>query len=230
MLAQHLKMFSTLICLLPLLVATVNTYAEGGKIIKWVDEKGVTHYGDSMPAKDAGRDSSLINSRGIEVKRNQPLKSQANNPAAENLDKEAMEQQRRDRTLRAAYTTENEIDLARDRNLQMDEAAVQGLQQRLLTAQGHLEANKKIADGFNKRKKPVPPDLAQDIKTNQTEIANVEAQITQRRAAMDATRQRFDNDKRRFIELKSGDSGTPLPAPTPTPAAPAAKPAPAAAR
>jgi hypothetical protein len=224
MLAQHLKMFSTLICLLPLLMATGNTCAESGKIIKWVDEKGVTHYGDSMPAKDAGRDNSVINSRGIEVKRNQPLKAQAKTPAAEALDKEAMEQQRRDRTLRASYTTENEIDLARDRNLQMDEAALQGLQQHLLTAQGHLEANKKIADGFNKRKKPVPPDLVQDIKANQAEIASVEEQITQRRAAMDATRQRFDNDKRRFMELKSGDSGTPLPASAP---APAAKPVPA---
>jgi hypothetical protein len=222
--ATHLRIFSTLICLLPLLLANGNTCADGGKIIKWVDEKGVTHYGDSMPAKDAGRDSSVINSRGMEVKRNQPLKSQAKNAAAENLDKEAMEQQRRDRTLRAAYTTENEIDLARDRNLQMDEAALQGLQQHLITANGHLEANKKIAEGFNQRKKPVPPDLAQDIKGNQAEIVNVEAQITQRRAAMDATRQRFDNDKRRFIELKSSDSNTPLPAP----AAPATKPAPAA--
>ena len=219
--ATRLKIFSTLICLLPLLLANGKTYADGGKIIKWVDEKGVTHYGDSMPAKDAGRDSSVINSRGIEVKRDQPLKSQAKNAATENLDKEAMEQQRRDRTLRAAYTTENEIDLARDRNLQMDEAALQGLQQHLITAQGHLAANKKIAEGFNTRKKPVPPDLAQDIKGNQAEIANVEAQITQRRAAMDATRQRFDNDKRRFIELKSSDSNTPLPAS----AAPAAKPA-----
>jgi hypothetical protein len=219
--ATRLKIFSTLICLLPLFLANGNTCAEGGKIIKWVDEKGVTHYGDSMPARDAGRDSSVINSRGIEVKRNQPLNSQAKNPATENLDKEAMEQQRRDRTLRAAYTTENEIDLARDRNLQMDEAAVQGLQQHLLTAQGHLETNKKIADGFNKRKKPVPPDLAQDIKDNQTEIAKVEDQIAQRRATMDATRQRFDNDKRRFIELKSSDSNIPLPAP----AAPTAKPA-----
>jgi hypothetical protein len=222
--APRLKIFSTLICLLPLFLATGKTCAEGGKIIKWVDEKGVTHYGDSMPAKDAGRDNSVINSRGMEVKRNQPLKSQAKNAAAENLDKEAMEQQRRDRTLRAAYTTENEIDLARDRNLQMDEAAVQGLQQHLITAQGHLEANKKTAEGFNKRKKPVPPDLAQDLKDNQAEIANVEAQIAQRRATMDATRQRFDNDKRRFVELKSGDSNTPLPAPAP---APAAKPAPA---
>src|SRR5437899_2976985 len=119
----RLKIFSTLICLLPLFLVHGNTYADGGKIIKWVDEKGVTHYGDSMPAQDSSRDSSVINSQGLVVKRNQPLKSQAKNPAAENLDKEAMEQQRRDRTLRAAYTTENEIDLARDRNLQMDEAA-----------------------------------------------------------------------------------------------------------
>lgn len=225
MLVLRLRIFSTLICLLPLFLATGNTCAESGKIIKWVDAKGVTHYGDSMPAQDSSRDNSVINAQGVVVKRNQPLKSQAKTPAAENLDKEAMEQQRRDRTLRAVYTTENEIDLARDRNLQMDEAALQGLQQHLVGVQGRLEANKKLAEGFNKRKKPVPPDLTQDLNDNQAEIAKIEEQITQRRAAMDATRQRFDNDKRRFVELKSGDSNTPLPAPAPAPTVPAAKPA-----
>lgn len=207
--ALHLRLFSALVCVLPLFLAHGNACAESGKIIKWVDEKGATHYGDSMPAQYAGRGNSVINAQGMVVQRNQPFKPLANTPAAENPDKEAMEQQRRDRTLRAAYTTENEIDLARDRNLQMDEATLEGLQQHLGAAQSHLAANKKLAEGFNTRKKPVPPDLTQDLKNNQAEIASIEHQIAQRRASMNATRQRFDNDKRRFVELKSGGSSTP---------------------
>ncbi|MEO8418980.1 MAG: DUF4124 domain-containing protein [Methylophilaceae bacterium] len=204
-----MRLISALICVLPLFLAHGNAYAEGGKIIKWVDEKGVTHYGDSMPAQEAGRGNSVINAQGRVVQRNQPFQPQAKTSAAENPDKEAMEQQRRDRTLRAAYTTENEIDLARDRNLQMDEAALEGLKQHLGATQSQLEANKKLAEGFNNRKKPLPPDLTQYLKNNQAEIASIEAQITQRRASMDATRQRYDNDKRRFVELKSGSPNTP---------------------
>ncbi len=216
--ALHLRLVSALICVLPLFLAHGNAYAESGKIIKWVDEKGVTHYGDSMPAQEAGRGNSVINAQGRVVQRNQPFQPQAKTPATENPDKVAMEQQRRDRTLRAAYTTENEIDLARDRNLQMDEAALEGLQQRLGTTQSQLEANKKLAEGFNNRKKPLPPDLAQYLKNNQAEIASIEEQITRRRTSMDATRQRFDNDKRRFVELKSGGSNATLTNPAPAPA------------
>lgn len=169
-----------------------------GSIIKWVDDKGVTHYGDSLPAQYSGRDNSVINSQGILIKRNQSVK------ADEKLqDEVSVEQQRRDRALLATFTTEQEIDLARDRNMQMDNTALQSLQQRVQNAKGHLAANQKIADGFVQRKQVVPADLTNDLKDNQAEIAKLEEQISQRRKSMQATQKRFDDDKRRFGELKA---------------------------
>ena len=171
------------------------------KIIKWVDEKGITHYGDTMPSQYSGRDNSIISNQGVVLKHNQQAK-----PQAENLDKENLEQQRRDYALIATYTTHQEIDLARDRNLQADEIAVQGLQQNMVTAKARLATNQKTAQSYTARKKPVPVDLTQDLQANQVKISKIEAQITQRQTNMDATRQRFESDKRRFTELKSGES------------------------
>jgi hypothetical protein len=216
-----------------LVLACSPAWADG-RIVKWVDEKGVTHYGDSVPVQYSGRDNSELNRQGRVVKRNKAGNSQANKAVVEEA-KASVEQQRHDSALLATYTTEQEFDLARDRNLQMDEAAVQGLNQRMGSAKDRLAATKKIADGFNQRKKPVPPYVTQDLKENQNEIAKIETQIAEKQQSMDATRQRFEKDKQRFIELKR-DPNAPPPvaapvsaaAPAPSPAPEAAKPAPSA--
>jgi len=166
------------------------------KIIKWVDDKGMTHYGDTLPTQFSNK-NSVINSQGITIQRNDP-KSQSMEESPE-----VTEQKRKDRALMASFTNENEIDLARDRHLQMDEITVQGLQQRRVTATKQLESNKKFADGFKQRNKPVPPDLDQDLKDNQAEIGRIDAQIKQQADIMDATRKRFAADKQRFIDLKA---------------------------
>jgi len=167
------------------------------KIIKWVDDKGVTHYGDTLPAQFANK-NSVINSQGITIQRNDPRSSQSTEESPE-----AIEQQRKDRALMASFTNEQEIDLARDRHLQMDEITVQGLQQRRVTAVKQLDSNRKFADGFKQRNKPIPPDLTQDLKDNQAEIGRIDTQIKQQQDIMDATRKRFAADKQRFIDLKA---------------------------
>jgi hypothetical protein len=182
-------------------------HAERG-IVKWVDDKGITHYGDSIPPQYSGRSNSVINKQGRVVKQNKPVNVEATTADDAEIKANA-EQKRHDRALLAAYTTEEEFDLARDRHLQTDEAAVQGLQQRIVSTKERLDANKKTADRFIKRKKPVPDDVLQDIKGNETEIARVETQIKDRKQSMEATRQRFDNDKQRFIELKRDPTAPP---------------------
>jgi hypothetical protein len=173
-------------------------HAGGGKIHKWVDEKGVTHYGDKMPAKDVHRDNSVLNNQGVVIKRNQ-----VSNIKDNEVDETLLEQRRRDRALRASYTTEQEIDLARDRSLQMDEVSIQALEQRKTGALKRLETNQKNIDGFNKRGKPVPEDLSKDSSDIKAEIARIDDQITHRKASMDATHKRFNEDKKRFIEIKA---------------------------
>ncbi|HLD09029.1 MAG TPA: DUF4124 domain-containing protein, partial [Methylophilaceae bacterium] len=158
-------------------------------IVKWVDEKGVTHYGDSVPAQYSGRDNSELDQQGRVIKRNKAIDSQAIKAAEEA--KSSVEQRRHDSALLAAYTSEQEFDLARDRNLQTDEAAVEGLNQHMSGAKDRLAATKKIADGFNRRKKPVPPYVTQDLKNHQDEIAKIGTQIAERQQSMEATRQRF---------------------------------------
>jgi hypothetical protein len=187
------------------LVSAADNKQSSGKILKWVDEKGVTHYGDTVPAQYSNRDSTEMNKQGVVIKRNHVINPQNNS----NDNQQALEQQRRDRALKAAYTNEEEIDLAKERNLQMDEASILGLQQSLTGAKNRLNANKKAVEGYQKRKKPVPDDINKEMKETQAEITKIEGQIAERRKAIEATKQRFDNDKLRFRELTERDSPHP---------------------
>jgi len=166
------------------------------KIIKWVDEKGVTHYGDVQPSEYNNK-NSVLNARGMVIQ-NHDVKTQTPVDTPEQ-----QEQQRKDKALLASYTTQEEIDLALERHLQMDEITTQGLLVRKTSVQKQLTANKKTADGFVTRKKEVPADLTQDIKSNEAEIAHIDAQMKQQKASSEASKQRFAADKQRFIELKS---------------------------
>ena len=189
-------------------VSAADNKQGSGKILKWVDEKGITHYGDTVPAQYSNRDSTEMNKQGVVIKRNHVVNPQ--NSGIE--DQQAIEQQRRDRALKAAYTSEEEIDLAKERNLQMDEASILGLQQSLNGAMSRLTANKKTAESYQKRKKPLPEDVARELKETQAEMSKIEGQIAERRKAIEATKQRFENDKLRFRQLTQKDSSqTPEP-------------------
>jgi hypothetical protein len=172
--------------------------ADNKKILKWVDDKGITHYGDSIPSQYADRDNSEINAQGITIRKNHIKPKEQTVLEIANQD-----QTRRDRALLASYTTEQEIDLARDRNLQMDLIAIDGLKQRHESVSKKLADNQKLADGFNTRKKPIPQFLADNLQDNQAELAKIDIQLKSHQDNMDAVRQRFDNDKQRFINLKA---------------------------
>jgi hypothetical protein len=189
------------ILIITLMLANGWAGAEGKRIKKWVDEEGVTHYGDVLPPSYAGEQTTEMNSQGITVKRKPPPGNPKHKQA---VHREMTDQERRDKALLDSFTTEKEIDLARDRNLQMDQAAVQSLKLRLSEAENRLQkTNDSIAES-SKNKKTVPADLIETQKLQQSEIKKIQEQITQKQASMDATRTRFDNDKQRFIELKSG--------------------------
>ena len=57
-------------CLAVALLCSVGCLAhaeERRAAYKWVDEKGVAHYGDRIPAEYARKESAVLNKQGVEV-------------------------------------------------------------------------------------------------------------------------------------------------------------------
>lgn len=182
-----------LLCLVQLAHAE-NT----SRIVKWKDEKGVTHYGDKIPPQYADRENSLINRQGVTVKHNKPANYQEQ---AQDLAR--LEQDKKDKALLGAFTNADEIDLARDRNIQLDLIALENLNQDKSLSQKQFAENKKLADGFIKRKKPIPADLNADLTENRAEVIKIDQRIIERKQVIENTRKRFDEDKKRYLELKN---------------------------
>ena len=130
-----------------LLVLSGAAYADGKKIVKWVDSNGVTHYGDKLPAQEAGRSNSEMNNQGIVVKKN--VVANKKNDVADQL---KLDQERKEKILLASYTKPEEIDLARDRNLQLDQAAIQALTQQKINVTARTARINKTLAGFQARK------------------------------------------------------------------------------
>ncbi|MPS47645.1 MAG: DUF4124 domain-containing protein [Methylobacillus sp.] len=176
--------------------AATESKQPSGKIMKWVDEQGITHYGDTLPPQYSGKESS-ISPRGL------PQTDAGNSTPSEPPGKES-EQARRDRTLQAIYSSEHEIDRARDRNLEMDQAMLEGLEQRKLSVTARLQALKNTETGYSKRGQPLPKEFKKDVKSTLLEIGKIDEQIAERKHHMETMRSRFEADKKRFIELKTG--------------------------
>lgn len=174
-----------------------QAYAEDAKkMMKWKDEKGVTHYSDRIPPQYSNRESTVINRQGITVKQNKPISQQE-----QALALEKQEQDRKDKALLGAFTSADEIDLARDRHLQTDQDILNNMVMQKNNATTKLANNQKTIATLTKQKKAIPADLLADIKLNQTEISQHEQSITQHKQAMELTRNRYDADKARFIAI-----------------------------
>ena len=177
----------------------LNSYAAAEtRIVKWVDKDGVTHYGDKNPMPDAAKRTSELNKDGIVVKRIEPK----NNNTAE-IEKLNKEQSRHDAALLASYSTEKEIDIAQERNTKIDEIAVDTLSQKLEGLNQRLAKNSAAEAYFIKKKKPVPENIKHERQAILADATDTEQQITKKKADIEATRQRFQSDKTRYVELKA---------------------------
>ena len=193
---------SALLCLV--LCITSAAHAEStARIVKWKDEKGVTHYGDKIPPQYANRENSLINKQGITMQQN---KAEVPQDKAAELAK--LEQEKKDRALLGTFTNADEIDLTRDRNLEPDLLALKNLQQDRAVAQKKLDKINAVAESYAKSKKPLPANVLDEIKTNKTELAKIDQRINERQQAIDSIRKRFDDDKKRYLLLRNQGNPT----------------------
>lgn len=178
-----------------------SAIADTNKIVKWVDSDGITHYGDKLPSQEAGRNNTEMRNNGIVIKQNIRVDKKT-----EILDQQKeqgkLAQERADKVLLASYTKPEEIDLACERNLQMDHAALQSLAQNKQNAANRVAHNKKMAQAFQAKDNPIPDNLAEKLKQSQFELNSINKQIAQRKQNIEATRKRYAEEKNRFIALK----------------------------
>lgn len=174
------------------------------KLYKWVDDQGVTHYGETIPPEYAGKSRSELDKSGREKESAKAVierPSEQDEEKKREANKAAEEQRRFDRTILDTYTSVKEIELARTRNLQQVDARINTLNSSLNTANANLVELQKEADSYAGRNKPVPPSLQQDMLMAQERVAKLNRDMEKPKAEQNAINARYDAYKVRFIEL-----------------------------
>ena len=209
---KPLYIFRNAALLLLFAILSVTAYAA---MYKWVDEHGVTHYGDSIPPEYRNKANIELNQRGVIIKKNDAALTPEQIKAKEEelaKRKQAKETNRRDSVLLGTYSSAEEIDLARDRNLKQIEQVVKDTQAQLMSVQDELDASRKHAAAYKQENKPVPDPLQMDIETLEKNKQDLEVAIVQKRSDAEALRARFEEEKKRYIELTQGAPASAKPA------------------
>jgi hypothetical protein len=172
--------------------------ATGPVTYKCVDDRGKIYYSDQF-TPECGQTQEL-NRQGRVVKKHETAK-----PAADGTGgaKDSAERQRRDRALMATYTSEEEIEVARDRSLAIPLQAVKTAENRLDKANDQLFDLKSQADRLAGQQKAIPPNLLEEIDVKQKEISALEAELQQKKSYAESVRAKYEADKLRYRELKT---------------------------
>ena len=177
------------------------------KMYKWVDDKGTTHYGETIPPEYANKNRTELDKAGRVVEKKEVLTPEARRAneqaeAKKHADEEAaLESKRRDKALVNTYSNEHEIDLARSRNLQQIEARINSINSQLKTANGNLLNFQKEAGTLKKAGKAIPATLQDDLQESQVRADKLKQDFDKAAAEKTAIEARYDADKARYKEL-----------------------------
>ncbi len=171
------------------------------RMYKCVDANGKVYYSDKLNPDCA--QGSELNRQGVVMPKKKVANPAQRSKADVGVDsKDSQHQERRDRALMATYTTEEEIDAARDRSLAIPAQATKSVESKLDKINGQLTELKNQADALAAQKKPLPSRLLEDVNAHQKELARIEADLAQRKVQADSISAKFEADKLRFRELK----------------------------
>lgn len=201
-------------------------------LYKCVDEKGVTHYGDTMPPQCSKKAITEMSQQGSVVKQYEApltpeqLKAQAEDrERRRDTDKRIAELKLKDNALLATYGSEREFDVARDKDLATLDARKKTLTSRNEDVDKQLakytnemdfykagksksakgKDGKEGKDGKDaKDTKEAPPQLVQDYNRAKNDRVTLDAEIAKIDGDRAAITARYDTEKIRWKKLKSG--------------------------
>lgn len=208
-----MNVMKTLMCLF--LLAAVPA---GAEVYRWVDENGVVHYGDRVPPNAASRDRDVLNERGIRLqslpgeKTPEERAVEAERQAAE-AERRADRQRRadRDRVLLTTYLSVAEIEMLRDRRLELIDAQMRLTRQHLDNLRMRQESLHEEAARFDyppgsgPDKPPIPVNLEAEMVDVDNSVRRYEILLRGRETERANLTAQFADDIGRFRELKGLD-------------------------
>ena len=193
--------------LLPLAASATET---AQKLYRWVDNDGVVHYGDSIPAEYADLERHVVNNHGITVdvmRAKRTAEEIAEEKRQDDLRLRRDLQRRQDMALLATYLSVDEIVLHRDRRVELFQAQARVTELYLSNLMRRLDGLQEEASLYRPYStdpdaEMIDPDLAGDLVTTKDTIERHQGNLQRFHEDEQNIIERFDGDIDRFKKLK----------------------------
>lgn len=175
---------------------------------KWTDDQGVVHYSDKAPLETPSKGATVLDKQARPVKEIEPpltpeqTKAKADEEArARSLAKARDEQARKDKALMQSYTSENEIELARNRALSTINAQIKSAQ----VFSADLARRKKVlaARKESYAGKPIPIELERESASVDAELSRQNILVRQKQEEQAMVTAKYDAIKQRWLEIQA---------------------------
>ena len=196
-----------------ILLAAIPAHA----LYKCTDDKGVTHYGDTMPPQCDKKPIVEMSQQGSVVRKiDAPLtpaqlKEIDDNRVRNKVKNDLMAVQKlRDNALLSTYGAEREFDVARDKDIAELESRRATLTARSGDVDKNLEKLNNDLEFYQAGKsktakaKEAPPMLVQEQKRAANDALSIRAEVEKIDKAKEEIRLRYDSEKARWKRLKGG--------------------------
>lgn len=201
--------FFTATALLFLLPA-LATAQQSKKTYRWEDAAGVPSYGDSVPPEAAEQKKEVLNDAGITVDTIRGKKTEAEKAeeARQLRIAEQREVQRRaDQALLATYLSVEEIEMHRDRRVELFQAQARVTELYLKNLRNRqdwlqMSASKYRPYSDDPNAEMITPDLLDDLNETKDTIARHEQNLKRYKREENDMNERFEKDISRFRRLK----------------------------
>jgi hypothetical protein len=185
------------------------------KLYKWVDENGIVHYGDHVPAEYSKAERQVLNEQGVPIKTLQKeltpeeMAAELRRIEGESAKSKAMARaNERDRILLLSYLNVGEIEMLRDQRISTLEGQLKVNEHYVGSLRNQLIELELRAKDYNYPFDPdstlpqLPDELAQNLLDTVDQLGRREAESQRIREEQAEIQAQFDADIARFRELK----------------------------
>jgi len=188
--------------------AAANSPTTPSQTYRWTDDKGVVHYGDSVPSEYSQKEQSVLNGQGVEIGHVAGHKSGAELAQQAQAEALALQRAQHDQTLLSTYVSAKDIEALRDERLaqidgqiQASSTYIESLATRLGALQERAMQFKPYSDEPNARR--MPDEVAEELVRTANEVRNQRNALEAKRTEQATLRAQFEADIQRFRELTS---------------------------
>ena len=198
-----------------LLAITVSAFAQtkDSKHYKVVDDDGTIYYGDSVPPELTDYDKEVLNDHAVTIDRIEGRKTEEELAAEREAEKQRVARElqlRADKALLATYLSVEEIQMHRDRRIELFQAQSRVTELYLRNLERQLEKLEREASRFapysdDPDAEIIDPDLVSHISETKGTISRHEDNLQKFQSEEQVIIARFEGDIDRFKSLKGID-------------------------